>query len=122
MKGSISLTTVLLIGVMIVAGSAVLILTTVDLSHSTKQIESGQRVKEESRTCLEEAMYKLTRVPSYEGDVSYANTDFSCTATIATVPGPARQKSITVTGVLGEYTSTQTYTVDLSTEPYQLIP
>jgi len=122
MKGSIALTTVLLIGVMITAGSIVLVLTTVDLSRSTKQVESGQRVKEESRTCLEEAMYKLTRVPTYLGEVSYTNTDFYCTATVAEVPGQPNQRAIAVNGVFGEYISGQTYTVDLSTEPYQLLP
>lgn len=122
MKGSMSLTTVLLIGVMIVAGSTVLVLTTVDMAISTKRFESGQKAKDEARTCLEEAMYKIRRDTSFEGEVTYSSTEFTCTATVGTIPGEQKSKSISIVGTLGEYSSTQAYIVEIFTEPYVIKP
>lgn len=121
LKGTVSLTTVLLIGAMIVAGSTVLVLTTVDLSRSTQRFEYGTEVKTESRTCLEEAMYKLLRDPGYVGEVVYTNTDFSCVGVLSNVEGQPNQRSLTVTGRIEDYQSVQTYVIDISTEPFTIL-
>lgn len=123
MKGAVALTTVLLIGVMVIAGSVVLVLTSIDLSKSTQVFEYGAKAKNQTRTCVEEAMYRLRRDPLFTGEISYSNTDYFCSGVVSNIAGEPSKKALSVTGTVTNedlYASSSDYVIDISTEPYEI--
>ncbi len=119
-KGSVALTTVLVISAVLLMGGVTLVLTSMDLALSTKDYESKITMTSLSRTCLEESLIRLKSDPNYVGTVSYSN-DGSCTANITIDGVNPGYRNINVVSILGDHTLNDQNIVDVSTSPYQII-
>lgn len=111
-KGSIALTTVLMVSAILLASGLTLILTSIDLSFASKNFNSYQLSKIRSKTCLEESLYKISKNPSYTGTVSYTYSDGSCTAIITNDLVISTTKIVSINTTLNVYNYSETKRVD----------
>lgn len=120
LRGNISLTTVIIVGALLIVSGMAVLSNAIDVSMSTKsyfnRIIGDMRVA----ACLEEGMYKISRTPTFVGTVSLTYPDGSCQVVVDNIGGDPTKKSLAVTGVFGEFTVTRTKKADTTTSPIGL--
>ena len=99
-KGSISLTTVLVIGSMLMLSSLVLLVSSLDLLSSTKAYSDHKIAQINTNTCLEEAMVKIKANPGFTGTATITVNKGTCIYNVTNYQGNPAQKSIQLTGSL----------------------
>ena len=116
-NGSISLTTVLMVSSILLASGLTLVISTVDLSLSTKSFNSQIQAKSRAKTCLEESLYKISKMPSYTGTVNFSYTDGSCSSTIQNDTSVSTTKIVTTNSNIDVYNYTEIKKVDTTQTP-----
>ncbi|MBW7953685.1 MAG: hypothetical protein QY330_00605 [Candidatus Dojkabacteria bacterium] len=122
-KGLIALSTLIIVTAILLVGGITLLITSADLAKATRSYNQILYTGLRSRSCLEEALYRLRIDPFFTGSVilpfpdSYP--DGNCSASISNLSGNLRQ--ISVTSVFEDVTITKTSTVDISTNPPTLV-
>lgn len=99
-NGSISLTTVLIVGSMLLLSSIVLLTSSLDLLYSTKAYTDHKSAQINSSSCLEEAMAKIKSNPTFTGIANISINKGSCSYNITDYQSNPLLKSITLTGTL----------------------
>ena len=72
------------------------------------------------RTCLEESLFRVKADDTFTGTVSYSNGGGVCTALVENDPVIPDTKVVTVDASYDVYSSEKTFTVDISSEPFQV--
>jgi hypothetical protein len=120
LRGNISLTTVIIVGALLIVSGMAVLANAIDVSMSTKSYFNRTMGDIRVAACLEEGMYKLSRTPTFVGTVSLTYPDGSCQVVIDTIGGDPTKKSLAVTGVFGEFTVTRSKKADTTTSPMTL--
>lgn len=120
LRANISLTVVILAGaVMLTSGLAVLS-NSMDVSLSTKAYLNNTLVEMRATSCIEEAMYRITKDVSYVGQLTIPFTGGSCEVTVTNEPVGASIKKLVVTTTVSGYRSQRTVYGHTDTTPYSL--
>lgn len=120
LNASISLTTVILVMAILITGGATIVISTIDLADYSKSFQNHVLARGRTITCFEESLYKLKNDSTYTGTVTYSYSDGSCEATTNDDVSPG-VKNILLTGVIGEFSFTETRKLDISTYPYLIL-
>ncbi|MCA9385411.1 hypothetical protein KC717_02060 [Candidatus Dojkabacteria bacterium] len=120
MKGSITLTTTVLASAILLAAGITLVLTGIDLGHTSETFQSNSLAQLRSRTCLEEGLYRVRQDTSFTGEVSHIYNDGSCTVDIQDHLSVVNVKVLDLTSIVDEFTFIDTKYVDISVEPYDI--
>jgi hypothetical protein len=121
LKANASLALVLIITAVIISGSIMVLMSSMDLSNSTKDSFNLYLNEMRSRSCIEEGLNRLKNNSAYVGSVSISYTDGICTVNIANDPANSTLKDFVVNSTLNTYNYTISKKVDISTEPYTLL-
>ena len=116
-NSSISLTTVLIIGAMLLLSSIVLINSSLDLLSSTKAYSDHKIAQFNTDTCFEEAMIKIKANPSFTGEAQVAVNNGTCNYNIANYQGNSTQKAIYLIGSLNGTVFNSARLADLTQTP-----
>ncbi len=114
-EGSVALLTVILLLVVLVSVGAAIVASSTDYLISGKNVTERYHLEMLNRTCVEEAMYRIKRNPSFTGDFSITVNDRTCVVTAQTINASTR--SLRIVNESGNYTLTKEYSVDTSTNP-----
>lgn len=118
--GNISLTTVIMVGaILIVSGMAVLS-NAIDISMSTKSYFNRTMADIRISSCIDEGMYRLTKQPTYTGTVSVTYTDGTCQVVITNIGGDVTKKNLAVTATFSNFTATRVKKADTTTSPISM--
>lgn len=117
-KGNISLTTVILVGALLIVSGMAVLSNAMDISLSTKSYLNRSMVDLRVLTCIDEGMYRLAQNVTYTGSFTVTYPDGSCEVTVSTVN--ATTKTITSTGIYGSYRATRTKQVNTAVTPMVL--
>ena len=120
-NGSITLTTVLIVGAILIASGVSLILTSIDLGYASKDYFNGNLANIRTTTCMEESFYKLRKDTAFTGTISFNYSDGSCSVNIQNDPVNSQIKILNLTAILSNYNSSKTIKVDTSTNPFSII-
>ena len=119
-KGSISLTTVILAGaILIVTGMAVLT-NAIDIAMSTKSYFGKTVAETRIPSCVEESLLSISKLTTFTGTVTVPYTDGNCTSIVTNVVGDPTKKLLTITATYGEYSAKRVKKVDTTTSPMTL--
>lgn len=120
-NGNIALLLVIvLMGILLVSG-VVIALMAADIAVTSKGLMTSVRLNGTVRTCLEETLFTLKSQPHYTDQVSYAHNQESCTAEITNdeiLPGV---KHVVIDAMVDDATMQQAFSIDVTTEPFQVI-
>ncbi len=120
LSANISLTTVILVGALLIVSSMAVLSNAIDVTMSTKSYFNRQMADTRVSTCIEEGMYKLTKVPTYVGTLTVTYIDGSCQVAISNNSGNINMKNMIVTAVYQGFTVTRTKYVTTNTTPMTL--
>jgi len=120
LQGNISLTTVIIVGTLLIVSGMAVLSNAIDVSMSTKSYFNRIVTDIRVAACLEEGMYKISRTPAFVGTVSLIYPDGSCQVVIDNIGGDVTKKSLLVTGVYGEFTVSRSKKADTTTNPMTL--
>ncbi len=119
-RGAVALTSVIvMLAILLLAGISVSI-TSIDVSVISRNFESTISSKVASRTCLEEAMYKISYNILYTGNFNYVFDNVSCEVVVSNVVGQTAIKSIQVIANTSEFGINEVFFADTSTNPLTL--
>ncbi len=118
-KGSIALTSVIILSTMLLLAGIGLIVATIDLTVATKSFYNINTARTEARGCLEESLYKITRNTSYTGTFSLTYSTGSCSATVAN-DVPSTTKIVTITGTVDSNNVTVVKKIDTAVSPFNI--
>ncbi|PIY16829.1 hypothetical protein CO112_02200 [Candidatus Dojkabacteria bacterium CG_4_9_14_3_um_filter_150_Dojkabacteria_WS6_41_13] len=116
-KGNISLTTVILVGALLIVSGMAVLSNAIDIAMSTKSYFNRTMTDIRTSTCIEEGMRKLVKLSSYTGTVSVTYPDGSCQVVIADVVGDPTHKTMAITTTYNEYTLLRNKKVNITTNP-----
>lgn len=119
-KGGISLTVIVILsGILLLAGITI-VLSSIDLLSIVSLADNNATLKNNSRTCLEESMYRLKFNIVYEDSFNIPLDQGDCTADVTDDSTPGI-KIITVTSTIESHTSEEVTRVDVSAYPFQIL-
>lgn len=116
-KGNVSLTTVILVGALLIVSGMGLLANAIDITLSTKSYFNRMLAESRISTCVEEAMYKLAKNPPYTGPITVAYSDGNCQVQISNIGGDPTKKNLQISATIGQYTVTKTKKADTTTSP-----
>ncbi len=119
MKGSIALTTVIVISSLLLFSGITLILTSIDLAFATKDYNGLTLAKIRASSCFEESLLNIKNTPTFTGTGTITATDGSCTYTVSNES--VTIKSILITSTFGEFAYSETKRLDTSFTPYKVL-
>ncbi|MCC7303864.1 hypothetical protein IT418_00380 [bacterium] len=117
-EGNISLTTVILVGALLIVSGMAVLSNAMDISLSTKSYLNRSMTDLRALTCIDEGMYRLAQNVTYTGNFTVTFPDGSCQVTVATVN--ATTKSITTTATYGQFSVTRVKQVNIAVTPMLL--
>lgn len=118
--GNISLTTVILVGaILIVSGMAVLS-NAIDIAMSTKSYFNRNMADLRASTCIDEGMYKIAKQSTYTGTTTVNYADGNCVVVITNIGGDPTKKNLAITARYGLFTVTRTKRADTATTPISI--
>lgn len=118
LKGSITLTTLIVMSSILLGGGISFILSTVDMRYVSNDSFDRSLLDVHVRTCLEEGVYRLTLDNTYTGSFDVDIDDKSCSVAITDTSPTV--KAVAITGTYKNKNASQSYTVDISDSPYQV--
>lgn len=118
---SIALITVIIVSAILLAIGTSLVISSMDLTMSSKNALASTYSYSLRRTCLEEAMYKLRYDSSYSIGITVNTEKGTCTATILPHDTEPDMRFIDITTQYDNYTTEETKTVDLSQNPFEIV-
>lgn len=118
-KASITLTLVIVISSILLLAGLTLVLTTVDLSNSSKISTNLNLAIIRSRSCIDESLYRLKLDVNYTGSTSVTFSDGNCTSTTAN-SGTPNLKTLTVVSTVNGFSYQTTKSVDTSVSPFTI--
>jgi hypothetical protein len=118
-KGSIALTSVILLSSILLLAGISLILATIDITTATTGFYNLNTARNQARGCIEESLYKISRNSAYTGSFSVTYATGSCSTTV-TNDSPTTTKILTTTSTVGVYNLTIVKKVDTLTVPFAI--
>lgn len=120
MRGYIALTTILIIvPLLLLIGINSLYSNITNLSVSQINFDA-ERLRINSDTCLEEAIYKIKRNRSFVGDLEIIEDDWLCTTNITDKQGESGIKIISIVTVDGNVKVIVKKELNTNTNPFEL--
>lgn len=120
MRGYIALTTILIIvPLLLLMGINSLYSNITNLSVSKINFDA-ERLRINSDTCLEEAIYKIKRNRSFVGNLEIIEDDWSCTTNIIDKQGESGVKIISIVTVDGNVKVIVKKELNTNTNPFEL--
>ncbi len=120
-KGSVALTTVIIISGILIFGGVVAVISSIDVINATNNNINVEISKIYSGTCFQESLHKLKTNPGYEGTVNYADNGNNCSAVVTTNSGNSDIKDIQISSTYNNHTFTEFKQIDTSTDPFEII-
>ncbi|MFZ6021984.1 MAG: hypothetical protein ACOYT9_00755 [Patescibacteria group bacterium] len=119
--GNVSLTTVIVVGALLIVSGMGLLANAIDVAMSTKSYFNQSLAGLQITSCVEEGMYKITKDVAFTGTVTVNYSDGNCQVVISNVGGNTSKKRLLVTAVVGDYTVTREKFADTTTSPMILL-
>lgn len=121
LDAAVALTTLIVISSILLLTGMTIVVTSIDLSKSTKNASITMQNESQLISCREEALIRLKTDPAYLGTdtITYANG--SCDYTMAVHATNPDYRDLTITSTLDEYTLEEIMTVDVSQNPMEMI-
>ncbi len=110
----------MIISSILLVGGIVLIFTNIDLSKSTKTYNINVQNAMLSRSCLEEALLRVSVDTSYTGTINLTVSSGTCTVIISNHSNPSL-KVLNITTVVQGYTYTLSKNVNITMSPIQVV-
>lgn len=120
-KGIVALITLMMMSIMLLVSGTTLVLSSIDLTKSSRSLNMGTLARYEAYSCLEESLLRLSVNTAYTGTVNITNTNGTCQAVITNHPTDANLKVVQLTGSVQNYNFAQTRNVDISVTPIKLV-
>jgi hypothetical protein len=120
LQGNISLTTVILVGALLIISGMAVLGNAIDVAMSTKSYFNRNIAEIRLVTCIEESMYKFTKNPNYTGTFSVTYSDGSCQATVTDIGGDPTKKNLALSATVNSFTVTRTKKADTTTSPMSI--
>ena len=120
-EGSIALITVIVISGILLASGIAVILLSADLAIASQDYSAKVRMESALRTCLEESLFRVKGDIDFVGDVSYTNGFQQCSSVVSDDPITPDVKIISVDASYDGYGTTDEFSVDVSSEPFQIL-
>jgi hypothetical protein len=121
LKANITLTTVVVIGAILLISGTALLFMTIDLSIAAKSYVNSGYAEVNSISCLEESLNRLKQSSTYTGTLSVTYNGSNCQSTITDDPVYGNIKHISIISYYGEYQYAKNKRVDISTDPDTLM-
>jgi hypothetical protein len=118
---NISLTTVLVTSAILLLTGITIVFSTMDLAYSSKDTFNYELNTMRSRSCLEEAIYRIKNNPTFTGTAAITFTDGNCSAAVTNDPQNSNIKLVAITSMIKEYTYMLNKKVDISTSPFTVL-
>jgi hypothetical protein len=112
-KGSVALTTVILISGLLLIGGLTVIVVSIDVSRISRIVSDAEIARIQSTTCFEEGLLQMKQNELFLGEVNLDN----CSYTIANTVNPDI-RMMEIASEAGPYSYSRMYRVDISTTPY----
>ena len=119
-KGSIALTTMIIISSLLLMAGLTTVLTAIDLRNATANVNRAQEARLNGWTCLEEAVQRVKYDVLFTGDITLLLSDGGCVATV-TDDASIGVKAIEINATADEFTYTVVRRVDVSDYPFELL-
>lgn len=121
LKGNVSLILVLIITAVLISAGMVVLMSSMDLSNSTKDSFNLYLNEMRTRSCLEEGLNRLKNNQSYIGQVSISYTNGLCTVDISTDISNPLVKIFLINSSVDNYNYSISKKVDISTDPFTIL-
>jgi hypothetical protein len=119
-KANISLITVLVTTMILLLGGIVVIMNSIDLSHSAKDSFNGIINEMHARSCVEEGLVRIKKDVTFTGQFTITFTDGSCT-NVVTTDSPTTVKKFTISSNASGYNLSLIKKVDTSVDPFVIL-
>lgn len=117
-RASITLTTLIVLSSILLAGGISFILSSVDIRYVSNDSFDRVLLDIHMRTCLEESVYKVTTDNTYTGNFLVTIDEKECSITITN--SGLNTKNVAISGTYSNKTSYKNYAIDISDTPYQV--
>ena len=121
LKANISLVLVLIIAAVLISAGIIVLVSSMDLSNSTKDSFNLYLNEMRTRSCLEEGLNRLKSNKSYTGLVSISYTNGICTVNISNDISNPNIKVFLIDSSVDNYNYSITNRIDTSTDPYTVL-
>lgn len=119
-RGNISLTTVILVGALLIVSGMAVLSNAMDIALSTKSYVNRQFAELRTVSCIEEGMRQLTRNASFTGTRSIAFSDGNCEVIVSNLDGEPNRKMMVITSDYNGNVVTRTKFVKTDVSPMEL--
>ncbi len=119
-KASVALTTVIVITAILTVGAVTLVLNTIDINKTSRNLSDYSVSYLKSITCLEEGILRIKQDNNYTGvfDVRFDGIDI-CSATVTNPGGSIRNIKVVSTNLDTNFV--RNYEINISTDPYSVL-
>lgn len=121
LRGNVSLTTVIVVGALLIVSGMGLLANSIDIALSTKAYFNQTLADLRVTSCIEEGMFKITKDVAFTGTVSVTYTDGNCETVISNVGGNTSKKRLLITSTVGDYSVTREKFADTTVSPMILL-
>jgi len=121
LDANISLTVVLVITTILILGGLTVLISSVDLAHSSKSANVKMLNELRSRSCVEEGLYRIKLNIMFTGQASIVFTDGNCVNNITIDPQNANIRIFTISSVINEYQFDIVKHIDITQHPYIIV-
>ena len=121
LKANVSLILVLIITAVLVSAGITVLMSSMDLSNSTKDSFNLYLNEMRTRSCLEEGLNRLKNNQLYTGQVSISYTNGLCTVDISTDGSNPSIKIFLINSTVDSYNYSITKKIDISTDPFTIL-
>lgn len=115
LRGSVALTTVILVSGLLLLGGLTVIVVSIDVSRVSKIVVDAELAKIQTTTCFEEGLLEIKQNPLFEGLMELEE----CSYTIIDNANPDI-RYLVVQSQSGPYTYSNSYRVDTSISPFSV--
>jgi hypothetical protein len=119
-KGSVALTTVIVLSGILIAAAATLTLVTIDLRQGTALSIDYTEAQIHIDTCIEESVQRLKYLPTFTGEITVDFDNGSCRSTISDGAQPGI-KLVEMESSSGEAMYMKSISVDTTDYPFEVI-
>jgi len=121
LKATVSLILVLIITAVLISAGMVVLMSSMDLSNSTKDSFNLYLNEMRTRSCLEEGLNRLKNNQAYSGQVSISYTNGLCTVDITNDVSNPNIKIFSIISTVDTYNYSITKKIDISTDPFTIL-
>jgi hypothetical protein len=121
LRGSVSLTTVILVSAVLLLSGIIVVLNSVDLSKASKGKLMNSVSTIQSYTCFEEVLERLKMNRNYTGTFTISLPNGTCDVAVSIHPTQNNYRNVLINSNANGFFYTENRIVDISVSPIQII-